>query len=94
MQGALEIGAIDPVRQFLLLVEHDERVDAAARAGAGDADEPAARVGREVDREVGDHQETERLGHLAGLSVVLGQRLELVTQILLQHVLHVPSQVR
>ena len=52
----------------------------------------AAALG-EVGREVGDHQNAERLGDLAGLGVVLLDRLELVAQVLLDHVLHVLGQV-
>ena len=47
----------------------------------------------EVGREVGDDQDAERLGHLAGLGVVFLDRLELVAQVLLDDVLHVLGQV-
>ena len=40
-------------------------------------------------REVGDDQEAVRLGQLARLVVVFLDRLELVAEVLLDHVLHV-----
>ena len=52
-----------------------------------------AASGVKFDREVGDDQDAVRLGHLAGLRVVLLDRLELVAQVLLDHVLHVLGQV-
>ena len=82
------------MRRRLLGIHDDERIDAAARPGTRQADEPARRVLAEVDREMRDDQEVKRLRDLAGLSVVLGQGFVLIAQILLQHVFHVNREVR
>ena len=47
----------------------------------------------EVGREVGDHQDPERLGDLAGHGVVFLDRLVLIAQVLLDHVLHVFGEI-
>ena len=58
-----------------------------------DAHQPAHGLHGEIRREVGDHQEAKRLGHFAGAGVVLLDGLELVAEILLDHVFHVSGQV-
>ncbi len=47
----------------------------------------------EIGREVGDDQDPERLGDLAGHRVVLFDGLKLVAQVLLDHVLHVLGEI-
>ena len=47
----------------------------------------------EVGRKVGDNQDPERLGDLAGHRVVFLDGLELVAQVFLDHVLHVLGQI-
>ena len=91
--GRFQVGQLDAVRHRLLGIDHDQRVDAAAGPGTGQADEPAGRVGAEVHREMSDHQQAKRLGHLPGLGVVLGQGLVAIAQELLQHRLHVRGHV-
>src|SRR5262249_20936619 len=74
-------------------IDADERVDATAGAAVDDAHEPANRLGREVERKVGDHQDAIRLCHLASVDVVLFDRLKLVAEVLLDDVIHVHGQV-
>src|SRR5262245_7800497 len=89
----LEVLEIDAVRHRLSIVEHDEGVDTAARPGGRKADDALGGVGAEVDREVGDDEEAERLGDLARLFVVLGERGVLVAQEALQDRLHLAGQI-
>ncbi len=58
-----------------------------------DAAQASSGVFVEVPGEIGDHQEPVRLGQLAGLLVVLLDRLELVAEVLLDDVLHVLREV-
>ena len=74
-------------------VEHDQRVNAAPRTAVDDADQPPQGRVVEIGREVGDDQDPERLGDLAGHGVVFLDRLELVAQVLLDHVLHVLGEI-
>ena len=82
-----------PEGSWSLVSSEDQRVDAAPRTAADDADQPPDRVVVEVGREVGDDEDAERLGDLAGHRVVFLDRLELVAQVLLDDVLHVLGQV-
>ncbi len=89
----LEVLELEARGELELRVEQDQRVDAAPRPAVDDADQPPDGVVVEVGREVGDDQDPERLGDLAGHRVVFLDRLELVAQVLLDHVLHVLGQV-
>ena len=75
-------------------VAGDQRVDATASAGAGDAREAADGFLGKIRRQIRDHQEPVRFGQLARLRVVVVDRLELVAQVLLDDRLHVLGQVR
>ena len=88
-----KIFEIEVVRQLLMAVDTDQGVDPATSPTGGDADQPANGGVAEVDREVGHHQHLVRLGHLAGILVVLLDRLELVPQVGLEHVLHVLGEI-
>ena len=91
--GALELLELEPGRQAELRIVHDKRIDAAPCAAVDDADQTAQRGLVEIGREVGDDQDAERLGDLAGHRVVLFDRLELVAQVFLDHVLHVLGEI-
>ena len=73
--------------------QQNQGIDAAPRAAVDDADQPPQGGVVEVGREVGDDQDPERLGDLAGHRVVFLDRLELVAQVLLDHVLHVLGEI-
>ena len=89
----LELLEREARRQAELRVEHDQGINTAPRTAVDDADQPPQGGVVEIGREVGDDQDPERLGDLAGHRVVLLDRLELVAQILLDHVLHVLGQI-
>ena len=91
--GAFQLLELEARRQAELGVEHHQGVDAAPRAAVDDADQPPQRGVVEIGREVGDDQDPERLGDLAGHRVVFLDRLELVAQVLLDHVLHVLGEI-
>ena len=90
---ALDVLELEARGELQLGVEQDQGVDAAPRPAVDDADQPPDGVVVEVGREVGDDEDPERLGDLAGHRVVFLDRLELVAQVLLDHVLHVLGQV-
>ena len=89
----LELLELEARRQAELRIVHHQGIDAAPRAAVDDADQAAQRGVVEIGREVGDDQDPERLGDLAGHRVVLFDRLELVAQVLLDHVLHVLGEI-
>ena len=71
----LQVGQVEVARHRLAAVSTLTSVQTPQRGAAGDdADEPPGRLGGEVGREVGDDQDAERLGHLAGSRVVLLDR--------------------
>ena len=70
----LQIAHLHALRQLLAGVGGDEGVHAAARPGVGDRRQTPRRAFTEIHREIRDHQETERLGNLARLLVVLRDR--------------------
>ena len=91
--GGLELLELKARRQAELGVVHHQSVDAAPRSAVDDADQAAEGGLVEIGREVGDDQDPERLGDLAGHRVVLFDGLKLITQVLLDHVLHVLGEI-
>ena len=81
------------MRQLLTAVDTDQGVDPTTGSAGGDADQPADGGVAEIDRKIGHHQHLVRLGHLAGVLVVLLDRFELVPQVGLEDVLHVLGEV-
>ena len=79
-------------RQLLLRVDRDDRGNAAAGSGGGNADQAAGGGFCEVGREVGHHDKAIRLRHLRIL-VVGTDRCILVAEILLNHKLHLLCDV-
>ena len=79
-----EIGDAEVRRHGLGRVDRDDRVDAAPRAGGGDARQPAGTRLGEVGREVRDNDEAIRLRHL-GVGVVVADRFVFIAQIFLDH---------
>ena len=75
-----------------LSIDTQHRIDATARAARGDADQlPGRRLGK-IRREVRRHEHLKRLGHFARRLVVVVDRRELISQILLQHSFHMGRQ--
>jgi len=84
---------LNPDRRLLADVMGNQRVHAASSPAADDAAQPAGGFFVEAGREVGHHQEAIRLGELARLAVICIDRFEFITEVLLNHVLHVVRQV-
>ena len=74
-------------------IDADQRVHPAARARAGDAQQVAHGRFGEVERKIRHDQDAERLGHFAGMLVVVFDRLEFVSQVFLNDVGHVRREV-
>ena len=90
---AAQVHLLDAVGQLLPGVADDERVHAAARPAVDDAQQALGGLLGEAGGEIGDDHEAIRFGQLAGLLVVADDRVELVAEVLLDHVLHVLGQV-
>ncbi len=90
----LEVFELATGRQRELGVQRDQGVDAAAGPGADDAHQPSGGRLVEAGRKIGHDQHPKRLGHLAGIGVVLLDRLEFVAQVFLDHIFHVSLKVR
>ena len=74
-------------------IEREQCINAAPRSRADDAHQPPRGGLVEVAGKVGHDQHSERLGHLAGVGVVFLDRLELIAQVLLDHIFHVSLKV-
>src|SRR5260370_33179708 len=92
--GLLQIGQAEALWQRLPGVHAYERMDATTWAAADDAHQPPDRLGTEVEREIGDHQNAVRLRDRAGVDIVLLDGLKLIPQILLGDGLPVAGQIR
>ncbi len=88
-----QVGQGETLGHGLAHIGQDQGVDAATSAAGRQADEAASGFRREIDREVGHHQDAKRLRHLPGLPVVFLQRLVAIAQVFLQDVFHVRGQV-
>ena len=75
-------------------VTQQQQMHAAAGTALQDAGEPARGVVAQARREVGHHDDAQRLGKLPGLGVVVCDGRVLVAQVLLDHRLHVLGEIR
>ena len=89
-----EIGQVEVARQLDFRIGAEQRVHAALRAASHDTQQPLGSFFRKTRGEVRNNQDVKRFGNLARVGVVLVDRLELVSQIRLNHVFHVFRQIR
>ena len=91
--GFFQVFDPDAVGHRVACIDEEKRVDAATGARRGEADDALGRIGREVDGEVGHDQVAKRFGDFVGLFVVLGERLVLIAEKLLEDRLHRAGQI-
>ena len=90
---SFEVGKVKIPGQFNLGIGAEQRVHATLRSACHDAHQALRRFFREARRKVGNDQYVEGLGNFARIGIVLVDRLELVSQVSLNHVFHVLGQI-
>ncbi len=88
-----EVGNSATGRGRQLLVNRHQCVDATSRAALQDAGQPLSGGFVDIHREIGQDENPVRLGDLPGVLVVFLDRLEFVSQILLNDLFHVLGEV-